>query len=73
MRRVLIVVTIIILSVAIVPVASANDYYWAKSFSGGWYDIGYDVKFIENGNIIVLGVTKSFGAGGNDFFIINLR
>ncbi len=62
---------IIIFITTIMPITFADDY-WAKSFSGRWYDTGCDVEFTENGNIVVLGTTKSFGAGENDFWLLFL-
>gem|GEM_PF-6866031 len=65
------ILLIVIISITMISVTSANDY-WAKSFGGRWYDTGYDVEFTKNGNIVVLGTTKSFGAGENDFWLLFL-
>ena len=45
---------------------------WQKTYGGSDIDIATAVAIAGNGDIIVAGVTNSFGAGGGDFWILRL-
>jgi|WetSurMetagenome_2_1015567.scaffolds.fasta_scaffold128337_1 hypothetical protein len=45
---------------------------WTKSFGGLYDDLGYSVQETSDGGYIVAGLTKSFGVGANDVYIVKL-
>jgi len=45
---------------------------WQKAYGGSGDDTATAVAIAENGDIIVAGWTSSFGAGGDDFWILRL-
>ena len=45
---------------------------WAKAYGGSDYDRGSAITLAENGDIIVVGLTTSFGTGGNNFWVLRL-
>ncbi len=49
-----------------------GDTLWTKTFGGAGNDYGYDVIQTLSGEFIITGVTKSFGAGGYDVYLIKL-
>jgi hypothetical protein len=46
-----------------------GDLLWEKTYGGSNSDYGGDVKYM-GGSIILAGQTKSFGAGGFDFWLL---
>jgi uncharacterized delta-60 repeat protein len=45
---------------------------WQKTYGGSNEDWATAVAIADNGDIIVAGYTKSFGAGGRDFWVLRL-
>lgn len=43
---------------------------WEKTYGGPNYDVGYSVQQTSDGGYIVAGYTSSFGAGGQDIYLI---
>ena len=43
---------------------------WTKTFGGTGRDYGNSVQQMSDGGFIVLGYTLSFGAGGDDFYLV---
>lgn len=68
------------------PEAPGYDYYemnllrkkedgtklWASSFGGTGFERGYSFDAGQNGDIILAGVTDSYGAGGTDMYLVRV-
>ena len=46
------------------------DTVWTKTFGGPLSDVGNSVKQTNDGSFIIAGTTSSFGAGGQDIYLI---
>jgi triacylglycerol esterase/lipase EstA (alpha/beta hydrolase family) len=57
----------------IIKLDSSGNTTWAKTYGGTQYEAGSYVYQISDGGCIVSGRTKSFGAGGEDVFILKLN
>jgi len=57
--------------VCLLKTDNSGNQQWLQTFGGGSSDIGYSVRQTEDGGYIVVGNTTSFGAGGDDVYIIN--
>ncbi len=56
-----------------VPVTNADGFnYWAKSYGESGDEEIKDVKVLQDGSIIAVGSTTSFGAGKEDVWILKL-
>jgi len=51
---------------------SEGNVKWQKSYGGSGWDEAYSVAIAKNGDIVVAGVTTSFGAGGDDVWVLRL-
>jgi hypothetical protein len=49
---------------------SAGDSLWAHAYGGPWDDCGEGVVETPDGGFLMVGGTKSFGAGGTDIWLI---
>ncbi len=47
-----------------------GDTIWTKTYGGTDWDRGYSVQECADGDFIIAGRTKSFGAGGEDVYLI---
>ncbi|MBS4027457.1 MAG: hypothetical protein KGZ58_02370, partial [Ignavibacteriales bacterium] len=47
-----------------------GNQIWTKTFGGSGTDVGNCVQLTVDGGFIIVGVTDSFGAGGNDVYLI---
>ncbi|HIP88413.1 MAG TPA: hypothetical protein EYH24_00155, partial [Thermococcus paralvinellae] len=66
MRKFFLLLMLVLLS--LLTPAMAQEIYWVKEFKGK----AYAVALAPNGDIIVAGITDSFGAGSNDVWVLRL-
>jgi hypothetical protein len=59
--------------VYIVKTDASGNQLWQKTYGGTGEDAGYSVQQTTDGGYIIAGVTGSFGAGGDDFYLIKLE
>ena len=52
--------------------SAISNCYWVRSYAGGKRDIASSVQQTSDGGYIVAGKTNSFGAGGDDFWLLKL-
>ena len=45
---------------------------WARTYGGVDYEVGYSVRQTADGGFVVAGVTKSYGAGNGDVWLIRI-
>jgi hypothetical protein len=50
--------------------SQAPDTIWTKKFGGTDSDQGFSVQQTDDGGYIIVGSTRSFGAGGSDVYLI---
>lgn len=56
--------------VYLVKTNASGDTLWTRTYGGTSNDVGYSVQQTSDGGYIIAGYTASFGAGGNDFYLI---
>jgi uncharacterized delta-60 repeat protein len=56
----------------VVKLDSAGEIDWQKTYGGSVDDIAYSIQQTSDGGFIAVGRTYSFGAGGNDFWVMKL-
>jgi len=47
-----------------------GNVIWDKTFGGSGYDVGYSIQITADGGFLIVGYTKSFGAGDSDIWLI---
>jgi predicted secreted protein len=47
-----------------------GDELWNRTFGTSAWDIGYSVKQVNDGGLVIIGTTNSYGAGGHDAWFI---
>lgn len=48
----------------------SGNVVWSKTFGGSQQDRGRNVEFTSDGGYMVFGSTQSFGAGGEDLYVV---
>jgi len=56
----------------VVKVNSLGERVWARTFGGPDNDIAYAVLEADNGDLLVAGSTRSYGAGAEDMYLLRL-
>jgi len=56
----------------ILKLNSAGNIEWQKTYGGSDYDKAYSIQQTNDGGYIVLGNTESFGARGQDIWVLKL-
>jgi hypothetical protein len=56
--------------VYLIKTNARGDTLWTRTFGGNDDDFGYSVQQTEDGGYIIAGLNESFGAGGEDFYLI---
>ncbi|RKZ32868.1 hypothetical protein DRQ33_05115 [bacterium] len=57
----------------ILKLTSSGSVVWSRTIGGTNYDEGYSVVQTSDGGYIIAGLTKSFGVGNDDLFIVKLN
>ena len=58
--------------VLVIKMDVTGNIIWRKTFGGADFEEGYDVQATVDGGCVVLGGTRSFGAGVEDMYLIKL-
>ena len=56
--------------VFLVKTDASGNIIWAKTYGGTGNDLAYSVRQTSDGGYIVAGLTRSYGVGGEDIFLI---
>ena len=59
--------------VAVLSLSSTGDVVWSNRYGGPGLDIGFGVRTLPSGDIVVAGWTNRIGAGEGDFLLLGLR
>ena len=54
----------------LIRIDSYGDTLWTRTLGGQFTDYGYDIQTTSDGGFIVVGMTRSFGAGNGDVFLV---
>lgn len=54
----------------IIKIDRNGNIIWQKNIGGNLHDIAYSVSTLNNGNILIIGKTASFGSGVSDLWIL---
>src|ERR1019366_6075311 len=57
-------------NVYVIRTNAEGDTLWTKTYGGSSTDYGYDVQLTSNGGFVITGITRSFGAGWFDVYLI---
>jgi hypothetical protein len=56
--------------ISALPCAAVHGQTWVKTYGGGAWDFGHAVCQVPDGGYIIAGRTMSYGAGGEDLYLI---
>lgn len=59
--------------VCLIKTDANGDTLWCKTYGGTLQDYGYSVSQTSDGGYIISGYTESFGAGGNDYYLLKVN
>jgi len=69
-KKMLLAIGCVLLLVSAAAAYEPGDTLWTRTYGGGGYDEGYSVQQTSDGGYIIAGWTDSFGAGGQDVYLI---
>ena len=58
--------------VLVVKINADGDVLWSKTYGGNGYELGVSVAKTVNNDFIIAGYTRTFGAGGEDFYVLKI-
>jgi len=58
--------------IKVVKLDASGNLVWEKTFGASNEDLFHLIKHTSDGGYVIVGYTKSFGAGGSDFYIVKL-
>lgn len=58
--------------VLIVKINADGEVQWSKTYGGSGYELGASITKTANNDFIIAGYTRSFGAGGEDFYVLKI-
>ena len=59
-----------VLTIMASGVYAQADTLWTRTYGGSDFDKGYSVQQTQDGGFIIVGFTESYGAGGEDVYLI---
>ncbi len=54
----------------LIRIDSYGDTLWTRTLGGQLTDYGYDIQTTSDGGFIIVGMTRSFGAGNGDVYLV---
>jgi hypothetical protein len=57
----------------VLKLGASGNIEWQKTYGGADFDAGYAVQQTSEGGFVVGGETRSFGAGGSEFWVLKLN
>ncbi len=54
----------------LLKVDTLGNVMWSKTYGGGYSDCGYSFDITDDGGLIIVGRTSSFGAGFDDIYLL---
>ncbi len=57
-------------NVALIKTDSTGSLILQRVYGGSSDDVGYSIKVLDDGSFIIVGKTRSFGAGGSDVYLL---
>jgi hypothetical protein len=57
-------------NVLLLKLSNSGTYLWSQTFGGSLVDIGLALQITSDGGFVIAGYTTSFGAGGEDAYLI---
>lgn len=58
--------------VLVLKINADGEVQWSKTYGGSEYELGASIAKTANNEFIIAGYTRSFGAGGEDFYVIKI-
>ena len=56
----------------LVKTKANGDTLWTRALGGSEWEIGFDLVELDDGTVVIVGSTTSYGAGGRDIYLIKV-